>query len=93
MAALSGGWALSNFYAYGTVLDGECAVKLTYYGAVQFWYDHTTAQQFAEELLDGATDETVIGIVSAPSVFVKIQEMKVHIYTNSTAVHCYRACY
>ncbi|KAH0609597.1 uncharacterized protein H6S33_013083 [Morchella sextelata] len=42
----------------------------------QFWYDHTTAQQFAEELLDGATDETVIGIVSAPSVFVKIQEMK-----------------
>jgi len=31
----------------------------------------------AEEILDGATEETLVGIISAPSVFVKIQELKV----------------
>lgn len=30
----------------------------------------------AEEILDGATEETLVGIISAPSVFVKIQELK-----------------
>lgn len=43
----------------------------------QFWYDDATAEAFAEELCEGATEVTNIAIVSAPSVFVKIQEMKV----------------
>jgi len=34
----------------------------------------------AEEILDGATEETLVGIISAPSVFVKIQELKVCSY-------------
>jgi len=42
----------------------------------QFWYDDATALSLAEELLEGATDQTVIGLVSAPSVYVKIQELK-----------------
>lgn len=42
----------------------------------QFWYDDATAEAFAEELCEGATEVTNIAIVSAPSVFVKIQEMK-----------------
>ncbi|PUU79682.1 putative N6-adenine methyltransferase-domain-containing protein [Tuber borchii] len=42
----------------------------------QFWYDSATAEMLAEEILDGATDETLVGIISAPSVFVKIQELK-----------------
>ncbi|RPA98931.1 hypothetical protein L873DRAFT_1000475 [Choiromyces venosus 120613-1] len=42
----------------------------------QFWYDSATAELLAEEILDGATEETLVGIISAPSVFVKIQELK-----------------
>ncbi|PWW74945.1 hypothetical protein C7212DRAFT_207318 [Tuber magnatum] len=42
----------------------------------QFWYDPTTAEMLAEEILDGATEKTLVGIISAPSVFVKIQELK-----------------
>ncbi|KAG0642814.1 putative N6-adenine methyltransferase-domain-containing protein [Tuber brumale] len=42
----------------------------------QFWYDSATAEMLAEEILDGATKETLVGIISAPSVFVKIQELK-----------------
>jgi 16S rRNA G966 N2-methylase RsmD len=42
----------------------------------QFWYDSATAEMLAEEILDGAIEGTLVGIVSAPSVFVKIQELK-----------------
>ncbi|CUS08125.1 unnamed protein product [Tuber aestivum] len=45
----------------------------------QFWYDPATAEMLAEEILDGATEETLVGIISAPSVFVKIQELKLTI--------------
>ncbi|KAL7271207.1 Protein-lysine N-methyltransferase efm5 [Rhizina undulata] len=42
----------------------------------QFWYHDDTATALAEELLDGAKEDALIGVVSAPSVYVKIQELK-----------------
>jgi hypothetical protein len=42
----------------------------------QFWYDDATAEAFASTLLDGATEDSVIGLVSAPTVYVKIREWK-----------------
>lgn len=38
----------------------------------QFWYNDETAETLAKELLHGATLETVIAIISAPSVYPKI---------------------
>ncbi|ODV83261.1 hypothetical protein CANARDRAFT_9834 [[Candida] arabinofermentans NRRL YB-2248] len=40
----------------------------------QFWYNDETANILADELLDGADSETVICIVSAPSVFAAIRK-------------------
>ncbi|KAF8250269.1 N-6 adenine-specific DNA methyltransferas-like protein 2, partial [Wilcoxina mikolae CBS 423.85] len=42
----------------------------------QFWYSDETASALAEALLEGATEDTVIGLVSAPTVYVKIREWK-----------------
>lgn len=42
----------------------------------QFWYDEATAQSLAEELLDGTDENSLIGLVSAPSVYVKIKELQ-----------------
>lgn len=39
----------------------------------QFWYTDSTADLFADSLLEGADKETVIAIVSAPSVFAAIK--------------------
>jgi hypothetical protein len=39
----------------------------------QFWYDDETAETLAKELLHGATSDTVIAIISAPSVYAKIR--------------------
>jgi EEF1A lysine methyltransferase 1 len=39
----------------------------------QFWYDDETAETLAKELLHDATAETVIAIISAPSVYAKIK--------------------
>ncbi|EGS19416.1 uncharacterized protein CTHT_0048750 [Thermochaetoides thermophila DSM 1495] len=41
----------------------------------QFWYSEETANFLATELLDGATADMTIGIVSAPSVFVALKNM------------------
>ncbi|KAF4632660.1 hypothetical protein G7Y89_g5463 [Cudoniella acicularis] len=41
----------------------------------QFWYSDDTAVALAEELLAGATVETTIAVVSAPSVFVQIKNL------------------
>lgn len=38
----------------------------------QFWYDEATADLLADALLDGADEDTVIAIVSAPSVYAAI---------------------
>jgi len=43
----------------------------------QFWYDDETAVTLARELLDGAGKEDVIGVVSAPSVFVQVVNLMV----------------
>ncbi|CAL9737857.1 protein-lysine N-methyltransferase Efm5p [Monosporozyma servazzii] len=40
----------------------------------QFWYSDSTADMLADALLDGANEDTVIAVVSAPSVFAAIQK-------------------
>ena len=45
------------------------------WNASQFWYSDETAMLFAKQLLDGATDETAIAVVSAPSVFVQLKNL------------------
>jgi hypothetical protein len=39
----------------------------------QFWYDDDTAETLAKELAHDATTDTVIAIISAPSVYAKIR--------------------
>lgn len=41
----------------------------------QFWYSDETADLFARQLLAGATAETNIAVVSAPSVFVALKNI------------------
>ncbi|EHA50074.1 hypothetical protein MGG_03526 [Pyricularia oryzae 70-15] len=41
--------------------------------ASQFWYSDDTANLIARQLLDGATPETTIAAVSAPSVFIALK--------------------
>lgn len=43
----------------------------------QFWYDDETAMTLARELLDGAGKDDVVGVVSAPSVFVMVKNLLV----------------
>jgi len=45
------------------------------WNASQFWYDEETSRVLAEELVRGATRETRVALVSAPSVFVKLREL------------------
>ncbi|KAH3901736.1 probable N(6)-adenine-specific DNA methyltransferase-like 1 [Saccharomycodes ludwigii] len=40
----------------------------------QFWYSDETADLLADALLEGADEETVVAIVSAPSVFASIKK-------------------
>ncbi|KKY36358.1 putative n-6 adenine-specific dna methyltransferase 2 [Diaporthe ampelina] len=41
----------------------------------QFWYSDETADLLARQLLDGATSETSVAVVSAPSVFVALKNI------------------
>lgn len=43
----------------------------------QFWYTDETARTLAEQLLDGVTEESWIGVVSAPSVYVQLRNLLV----------------
>ncbi|KAK5113508.1 hypothetical protein LTR62_003377 [Meristemomyces frigidus] len=43
--------------------------------ASQFWYTDATATTLAEQLLEGATSETAIAIVSAPSAYVALRNL------------------
>lgn len=43
----------------------------------QFWYSDETATVLAKQLLDGATDETKIAVVSAPSAFIQLKNLLV----------------
>jgi hypothetical protein len=45
------------------------------WNASQFWYNDDTATKLANELLAGATDETHIAVVSAPSVFLQLKNL------------------
>ena len=45
------------------------------WNASQFWYDEPTATLLAQQLLDGATSETAIALVSAPSVYVQVHNL------------------
>lgn len=45
------------------------------WNASQFWYSDETAAKLAEQLLDGATDETCIAVVSAPSSFIQLKNL------------------
>jgi len=47
------------------------------WNASQFWYDNETSTILAKALVEGATEETVVGLVSAPTVFVKLRELMV----------------
>ena len=59
--------------------EANTAVSMDMFGedwnASQFWYTDTTASTLAEQLLNGATSETNIAIVSAPSVYVKLRNL------------------
>lgn len=45
----------------------------------QFWYTDETATTLAEQLLDGVTEESWIGVVSAPSVYVQLRNLLVRL--------------
>jgi len=47
------------------------------WNASQFWYSDETATVLARQLLDGATDETCIAVVSAPSAFIQLKNLLV----------------
>lgn len=47
------------------------------WNASQFWYSDETATLLARRLLDGATDETRIAVVSAPSAFIQLKNILV----------------
>ncbi|KAL8840237.1 MAG: hypothetical protein Q9170_001444 [Blastenia crenularia] len=47
------------------------------WNASQFWYSDETATFLAEQLLDGATTDSNIAVVSAPSVFIQVKNLLV----------------
>jgi hypothetical protein len=51
------------------------------WNASQFWYNDATALLLARRLLDGATGESSIAVVSCPSVFVQLKNLIVIILT------------
>ncbi|KAL9013521.1 MAG: hypothetical protein Q9173_001780 [Seirophora scorigena] len=55
------------------------------WNASQFWYSDETATLLAQQLLDGATVDTRIAVVSAPSVFVQCKNLLVRNAMNSVS--------
>lgn len=53
------------------------------WNASQFWYSDETATVLARQLLDGATDETRIAVVSAPSAFIQLKNLLVRDLTTN----------
>ncbi|KAA6408795.1 MAG: N-6 adenine-specific DNA methyltransferase 2 [Lasallia pustulata] len=45
------------------------------WNASQFWYSDETATILAKQLLEGATPETRIAVISAPSVFIQVKNL------------------
>jgi hypothetical protein len=52
------------------------------WNASQFWYNDETALTLARQLLDGATDDTKIAVVSAPSAFIQLKNLMVSQFSN-----------
>ena len=48
------------------------------WNASQFWYGDATSAVLARQLLDGATRDTRIAVVSCPSVFVMVKNLTVN---------------
>lgn len=48
------------------------------WNASQFWYSDETATVLARQLLDGASDDTKIAVVSAPSAFIQLKNLLVN---------------
>ncbi|KAF9731745.1 Protein-lysine N-methyltransferase EFM5 [Paraphaeosphaeria minitans] len=48
------------------------------WNASQFWYSDETATTLARQLLEGATDDTRIAVVSAPSTFIQLKNLLVY---------------
>lgn len=48
-----------------------------------YQYDEETAMVLARQLLDGATSETRVAVISAPSVFVKIKQILVSVHSSA----------
>lgn len=55
------------------------------WNASQFWFTDATAEFLANQLLREATPETSIAVVSAPSVFIMLQNILVLSQSNSRA--------
>ncbi|KAK3677433.1 Protein-lysine N-methyltransferase efm5 [Recurvomyces mirabilis] len=57
--------------------DGKLSMALfdEDWQASQFWYTDATANTLAEQLLAGATSETCIAVVSAPSAYVALRNL------------------
>lgn len=47
------------------------------WNASQFWYNDATATSLAKQLLESATSETSIAVLSCPSVFVQLKNLTV----------------
>lgn len=45
------------------------------WNASQFWYTDETARKLAEQLLEGATKDSAIAVVSAPSVYIQLRNI------------------
>lgn len=45
------------------------------WNASQFWYSDETATLLARQLLQDATDDTRIAVVSAPSAFIQLKNL------------------
>lgn len=45
------------------------------WNASQFWYQDETALILAKQLLEGATNESCIAVVSAPSVYIQLRNL------------------
>ena len=61
--------------------DDEQPISMSLFGESwqdsQFWYTDETATKLAEQLLDGVTSASWIGVVSAPSVYVQLRNLLV----------------
>ncbi|KAI9723578.1 MAG: hypothetical protein M1812_000878 [Candelaria pacifica] len=59
----------------GNVLTMEAFIED--WNASQFWYEDETAKKLARQMIEGATNECHIAVVSAPSVFIQIKNLLV----------------